>query len=66
MEANYFSTAQQAMIRDFADRRGGGVLFLAGRFALNEGGYGNTVMAEMIPVHLPPKRPGRATSPISP
>jgi len=26
MEANYFSTAQQAMIRDFADRRGGGVL----------------------------------------
>jgi uncharacterized membrane protein len=54
MEANYFSTAQQAMIRDFADRRGGGVLFLAGRFALNEGGYANTPMAEMMPVHLAP------------
>ena len=38
VEANYFSTEQQQMIRDFADRRGGGVLFLAGRFALSDGG----------------------------
>ena len=38
VEANYFTTEQQAMIRDFADRRGGGVLFLAGRFALSDGG----------------------------
>ena len=56
IEANYFSPAQQAMIRDFADRRGGGVLFLAGRFALNEGGYANTPMAEMMPVHLPAEK----------
>jgi len=56
MEANYFTPAQQAMIRDFADRRGGGVLFLAGRFALNEGGYANTPMAEMMPVHLPAEK----------
>lgn len=53
IEANYFSTAQQNIIRDFADRRGGGVMFLAGRYALNEGGYANTPMAEMMPVHLP-------------
>lgn len=53
LEANYFSVAQQNMIRDFADRRGGGVLFLAGRFALNEGGYASTPIAEMLPLHLP-------------
>jgi len=51
-EANYFSNAQQQMIRDFADKRGGGVLFLAGRFALSDGGYANTPMAEMMPLHL--------------
>jgi uncharacterized membrane protein len=51
-EANYFSNAQQQMIRDFADKRGGGVLFLAGRFALSDGGYANTPMAEMMPLRL--------------
>ena len=40
------------MIRDFADKRGGGVLFTAGRFALNDGGYANTPMAEMMPLRL--------------
>ncbi len=55
-EANYFSPAQQAAIRDFADRRGGGVLFLAGRFALSDGGYANTPMAEMMPLRLLPEK----------
>ncbi len=55
-EANYFSPAQQAAIRDFADRRGGGVMFLAGRFALSDGGYANTPMAEMMPLHLAPEK----------
>jgi uncharacterized membrane protein len=55
-EASYFSPAQQAAIRDFADRRGGGVMFLAGRFALSDGGYANTPMAEMMPLHLLPEK----------
>jgi len=55
-EASYFSPAQQAAIRDFADRRGGGVLFLAGRFALSDGGYANTPMAEMMPLRLAPEK----------
>ena len=55
-EANYFSPAQQAAIRDFADRRGGGVIFLAGRFALSDGGYANTPMAEMMPLRLMPEK----------
>ncbi len=53
VEANYFTPQQQQMIRDFADRRGGGVLFLAGRFTLSDGGYANTPMAEMLPLRLP-------------
>lgn len=56
VEANYFTNAQQNMIRDFADRRGGGVLFLAGRFALNEGGYAASPMAEMMPLRLPSEK----------
>ncbi|HWF07009.1 MAG TPA: glutamine amidotransferase [Bryobacteraceae bacterium] len=52
VEANYFSNEQQAMIRDFADRRGGGVLFLAGRFSLSDGAYAKTPMAEMMPLRL--------------
>jgi uncharacterized membrane protein len=53
VEANYFTPAQQQMIRDFADRRGGGVIFLGGRFALADGGYANTPMAEMMPLRIP-------------
>jgi uncharacterized membrane protein len=52
VEASYFTPAQQQMIRDFADRRGGGVLFTAGRYALNDGGYANTSLAEMMPLRL--------------
>jgi uncharacterized membrane protein len=52
VEANYFTPDQQRQIRDFADKRGGGVLFLAGRFGLNDGGYATTPMAEMMPLRL--------------
>ncbi|MEP6716063.1 MAG: glutamine amidotransferase, partial [Terriglobia bacterium] len=52
VEASYFTPTQQQMIRDFADRRGGGVLFTAGRYSLNDGGYLNTPMAEMMPLRL--------------
>jgi uncharacterized membrane protein len=56
VEANYFTPAQQAMIHDFADRRGGGVLFMAGRFSLNDGGYAATPLAEMLPLRLPSEK----------
>jgi uncharacterized membrane protein len=55
VEASWFTPAQQQMIREFAARRGGGVLFLGGRFALGDGGYGATPIAEMLPVRLPSK-----------
>jgi uncharacterized membrane protein len=53
VEANWFTPAQQDMIKEFAGRRGGGVLFLGGRFALSDGGYAATPLAEILPVHLP-------------
>ena len=56
VEANYFSNDQQQMIRDFADKRGGGVLFLAGRYALADGAYDKTPMAEMMPLRLPAEK----------
>ena len=39
IEAGYFTPAQLDLIRQFADRRGGGVLFLGGRFGLADGGW---------------------------
>ena len=53
VEANWFTPAQQDMIKEFAGRRGGGVLFLGGRFSLSDGGYAATPLAEILPVHLP-------------
>ncbi len=35
VEANYFTPAQQQLIRDFVDRRGGGLLFIGGRATLS-------------------------------
>ena len=53
VEATYFTPAQVDLIREFANRRGGGVLFLGGRFTLAEGGWARSNAAEMFPVRLP-------------
>lgn len=52
VEAGYFTPAQQQLIREFAGRRGGGVLFLGGRFALSEGGWQHSPVAETLPLQL--------------
>lgn len=56
VEANYFTPAQQELIREFANRRGGGVLFLGGRSTMAEGGYAASALAELLPVKLPDKK----------
>jgi uncharacterized membrane protein len=53
VEAGYFTPQQQALIREFADRRGGGVLFLGGRAALADGGWTHSALADLLPVRLP-------------
>jgi uncharacterized membrane protein len=56
VESAFFTQTQQQMIADFADRRGGGVLFLAGRWALSDGGYGVAPFTDLLPVTLPQRR----------
>ncbi|HWB98647.1 MAG TPA: glutamine amidotransferase, partial [Bryobacteraceae bacterium] len=52
VEASYFTSSQQELIREFANRRGGGILFLAGRYSLGDGGYQHSPLAELLPVRL--------------
>ena len=52
VESGYFNMNQQELIRQFADRRGGGVLFLGGRNTMSDGGYDKSAMAEMFPVSM--------------
>ena len=53
VEANWMTTSQHEMIRDFVDKRGGGVLFLGGRFGLADGGYNKEPFTDLLPVTLP-------------
>jgi uncharacterized membrane protein len=53
VEANYFTAAQQDLIQQFVDRRGGGLLFLGGRSSLADGGYDKAPFVDLLPVHLP-------------
>jgi uncharacterized membrane protein len=54
VESAFFTPQQQQMIKDFVDRRGGGLLFLGGRWALSDGGYNVSPFNELLPVNLPP------------
>ncbi len=53
VEANWFTPGQQALMREFVDRRGGGILFLGGRFGLADGGYSVVPFGDLLPVTLP-------------
>ncbi len=53
VEAAYFTPSQADLVRQFADRRGGGVLFLGGRAALGDGGYRGSSLEDVLPAALP-------------
>jgi uncharacterized membrane protein len=53
VEAGYFTPRQQELLREFVDKRGGGLLFLGGRFALADGGWGASSVTELLPTFLP-------------
>jgi uncharacterized membrane protein len=53
VDAPYLKTAQHQLLKDFVDRRGGGLLFLGGRDSLADGGYAKTVLNDLLPVTLP-------------
>jgi uncharacterized membrane protein len=53
VEASYFTRAQQELIREFVDRRGGGLLLLGGQFALADGGWNASNLTDLLPTTLP-------------
>jgi len=53
VEAGYFTPAQQELMREFVDRRGGGLLFLGGRSSLAAGIWQGSAVADLLPVILP-------------
>ena len=55
-EAPAFTHAQHELLKEFVDRRGGSILFLAGRNGLGDGGWGSSPVAQVLPIHLPAKR----------
>lgn len=57
VEAGYFTSTQLELLKQFVDRRGGGVLFLAGRAGLGDGGWGKPTLGEMLPVAVPDRKP---------
>jgi uncharacterized membrane protein len=56
VEAGYFTPEQQDLIREFVDRRGGGVLWLGGRSSLADGIWGGSSLADLLPVTLPSRK----------
>jgi hypothetical protein len=56
VDADYFTPLQQELLREYVDRRGGGVLFLGGRSSLSDGGWGASSLNELLPTFLPPGR----------
>jgi uncharacterized membrane protein len=56
VEAGYFTPAQQDLIKQFVDRRGGGLLLLGGRFALSDGGWETSNLVDLLPVALPNRK----------
>ncbi|PYU28024.1 MAG: hypothetical protein DMG31_21075, partial [Acidobacteria bacterium] len=56
VEANSFTPEQQELIKEFVDRRGGGLLLVGGRYALADGAWGVSSMADLLPVVLPNRK----------
>ncbi len=52
IEATFFTFDQIRAIEQFVSRRGGTLLILGGAKALTAGGYGNTPIADLLPVYL--------------
>ena len=53
VEAGYFTPGQQELIREFVDRRGGGLLLLGGQFSLADGGWNASNLTDLLPTTLP-------------
>src|SRR6185437_3485284 len=52
VEASFFTHDQLAMLAEFVNVRGGGLLMLGGRQAFAEGGYAGTPVADVMPIAI--------------
>jgi uncharacterized membrane protein len=52
MEATFFTFDQLKAAEQFVSRRGGTLLALGGSKSFNAGGYGNTPLADLLPIYL--------------
>ncbi len=52
MQVGEFTQNQQDMIRDFVSERGGSLMMIAGLNGLGLGGWGESVVGEVLPSHL--------------
>jgi uncharacterized membrane protein len=53
VEAGYFTPVQQDLMREFVDRRGGGLLWLGGHSSLADGVWAGSSLVDLLPVVLP-------------
>ena len=51
--ADYFTPLQKELLRQYVDRRGGGILFLGGSSSLSDGGWGASGLNDLLPTFLP-------------
>jgi uncharacterized membrane protein len=56
VDAPYLTPGQQTLLKDFVDRRGGGLLFLGGKDALSDGGWKQSSDVELLPTILPDRK----------
>ena len=56
VDADYFTPLQQELLREYVDRRGGGILFLGGRSSLSDGGWQASSLNDLLPTFLPSGR----------
>ncbi len=56
VDAPYLTPGQQTLLKDFVDRRGGGILFLGGKDALSDGGWKQSSDVELLPTILPDRK----------
>src|SRR5579883_1550422 len=61
VDAPYLKPQQQDLIRQFVDRRGGGLLFLGGKDSLADGGWGKSPLKDLLPTTLPETDKGKHT-----
>ena len=60
LEAAFFTSSQHALIQEFVNQRGGGLLMLGGQESFRQGKYERTPIGDMLPVYL--DRQGKSTA----